>query len=116
MEQEYRQKKEDEQMVLEAMHEAENVTNHHITGALYTAAAVLLRKPPYRWSAEKTMRFLNRLGEVINDINEGSLTLTDLVAEGEHYGIRVLWAANHKFIKGLSVFEEDGNGDKGKGN
>ena len=103
-------------MVLTAMREAEEFTKHHITGELYTAMAVVLRRHPYRWSAEKVMRYLDAVGAIINDLNDGTTCDADLVTEGERWGIRALWAANHKFIENLSVFEEDGNGDKGKSN
>lgn len=109
-EREYRQKKADEKMVADAMLEAQTFTNHHITGAIYTAMAIILRKPPYRWSAEKVMRFLGAVGGVINSLNNDEITMTDLVTEGEKYGIRVLWNAGHRYIENLSVFEEQENG------
>lgn len=110
LEREYRQKKADEKMVADAMLEAQTFTNHHITGAIYTAIAIILRRPPYRWGAEKVMRFLGAVGGVINSLNNDEITMTDLVTEGEKYGIRVLWNAGHRFIENLSVFEEHEDG------
>lgn len=106
LEREYRQRKADEKMVADAMLEAQTFTNHHVTGAIYTSVAVILRKPPYKWSAEKVMRFLGRLGGTINQLSNDEISMTDLVAEGEKYGIRVLWNAGHRYIENLSVFEE----------
>lgn len=81
-------------------------TKHHITGELYTTAALVLRKPPYRWPAEKVMRFLRSVGGIINDLNEGGMSDADLVAAGEDVGIKVVWDAEYKFIEQMSVFEE----------
>lgn len=106
LEQAYRQQKEDEKMVLTAMREAEEFTKHHITGELYTAMAVVLRRPPYRWPAEKVMRYLDAVGAIINDLNDGTTCDADLVTEGERWGIRVTWDASHRYIDGLSEFEE----------
>lgn len=93
-------------MVLTAMREAEEFTKHHITGELYTAMAVVLRRPPYRWPAEKVMRYLRSVGGIINDLNEGGMSDADLVAAGEDVGIKVVWDAEYKFIEQMSVFEE----------
>lgn len=102
----YAEQKEIEKLVVDAMREAEAYTKHHITGELYTASAVILRKAPYRWSMEKVMRFLNSVGGMINALNDKSMSDADLVTEGEKYGIKVVWDANHKFIEQLSEFEE----------
>lgn len=104
-----------EQLVTDAMREAEAFTKHHITGELYTAAAVILRRAPYRWPADKVMRFLDQIGGVIVDLNEGRICDADLVAEGEKYGIRVIWRAfndKYRFINDLSIYEEHGNEEK----
>lgn len=110
LEREYRQKKADEKMVADAMLEAQTFTNHHITGAIYTAMAIVLRRSPYRWPAAKVMRFLGAVGGIINALNNDEITMTDLVSQGEKYGIRVLWSANHRFVENLSVFEEEEDG------
>ena len=109
IEKNHEEKKAMEQLVMDAMREAEAFTKHHVTGELYTAAAVILRRPPYRWPARKVMRFLDQVGGVIVDLNEGRICDADLVAEGEKYGIKVLWRAfreKYRYINDLSIFEE----------
>lgn len=95
-----------EQLVQDAVASAENFVKHHITGELYTAAAIILRKPPYRWGREKVLRYLEKIGAIINMLNDGSLTDLDLVEEGESVGIKVVWDANHEFIEEMDIFEE----------
>ena len=97
---------ETKKLVLDAVHDAEEYTKHHITGEMYTALAVKLRKAPYRWPAEKVMRLMESVGGVINDLSEGRMSDAELVAEGEKAGIRVVWSADHKFIEAMSIFEE----------
>lgn len=58
----YEEQKEMEKVILDAVRDAEKYTKHHITGELYTATAVILRKPPYRWPAAKVMRLLEAIG------------------------------------------------------
>lgn len=46
---------------------------------------------------------------MIVDLNEGRICDADLVAEGEKYGIKVLWRAfreKYRYINDLSIFEE----------
>ena len=93
--------------------DTEDYVKHHITGEMYTAMAIVLRKHPYRWSADKTMRFLNIVGGIINQLNENNLTDYDLITEGEKYGIRVRWDANRKYVQEIGIFEE---GEDGKEN
>ena len=102
----YEEQKEMEKVVIDAVRDAEKYTKHHITGELYTATAVILRKPPYRWPAAKVMRLLEAIGGVINDLNDKIISDADLVTEGERWGIRVMWDGDHKFIEGISEFEE----------
>lgn len=104
----YTEQKETEKLMTDAMKEAEDYTKHHITGELYTAMAIILRKNPYRWPAAKVMRLLEAVGGVINDLNDKVISDADLVTEGEKYGIRVVWDGKHKYIEGLSEFEEAG--------
>ena len=104
----YAEQKETEKLMADAMKEAEDYTKHHITGELYTAMAIILRKHPYRWPAAKVMRLLEAVGGVINDLNDKVISDADLVTEGEKYGIRVVWDGKHKYIEGLSEFEEAG--------
>lgn len=56
------------------------------------------------------MRFLGAVGGIINSLNCDEITMTDLVSQGEKYGIRVLWNAGHRYIENLSVFEEQEDG------
>lgn len=92
--------------------DTEEYVKHHITGEMYTTMAIVLRKHPYRWSADKTMRFLNIVGGIINELNEKRLTDYDLITEGEKYGIRVRWDANRKYVQEIGIFEEGGNGEE----
>jgi hypothetical protein len=96
-----------EKIVLDAVQDAENYVKHHITGELYTAMAVILRRPPYRWPAEKVLRLLDAVGGIINDLSEKRICDADLVTEGERWGIKVQWDAHHEFIEGISEFERD---------
>ena len=89
-----------------AIDDASEYTKNHITGEFYTAAAITLRKPPYRWPQKKVMNFLALVGGIINDLNEGTIHDSDLVTEGEKWGIRVLWSANHEYITEMDIFEE----------
>lgn len=91
----------------EAMDDVRTFTIHHITGEAYTALALALRRHPYRWSKEKVMRLLAEVGSIVNDLNEGTIHDSDLVAEGEKYGIRVLWDGGHKWIDAIDIFEEE---------
>lgn len=86
--------------------DAEEYVKHHVTGQMYTAMAVILRRPPYRWSAEKAMRFVRAVAAIINDLNEETIHDSDLVTEGEKWGIRVRWNATHKYITDIGVYEE----------
>lgn len=86
--------------------DTEDYVKNHITGELYTAMAIILRRHPYRWSAEKTMRYVGAVAAIINDLNERTICDADLVTEGEKWGIRVRWNANHKYITDLGIFEE----------
>ena len=94
-------------MYEQAAEEVRQLTIHHISGELYTAMALILRRHPYRWPRDKVMRYLSQVGAIINDINEGTIHDSDLVAEGEKYGIRVLWDAEHKYIDEMDIFEEE---------
>ena len=94
-------------MYEQAAEEVRQLTIHHISGELYTAMALILRRHPYRWPRDKVMRYLSQVGAIINDINEGKIHDSDLVAEGEKYGIRVLWDADHKYIDEMDIFEEE---------
>jgi len=93
-------------MYEQAAEEVRQLTIHHISGELYTAMALILRRHPYRWPRDKVMRYLSQVGAIINDINEGTIHDSDLVTEGEKYGIRVLWDAEHKYIDEMDIFEE----------
>ena len=86
--------------------DAEEYVKHHVTGQMYTAMAVVLRRPPYRWSAEKAMRFVRAVAAIINDLNEETIHDSDLVTEGEKWGVRVRWNATHKYITDIGVYEE----------
>ena len=86
--------------------DAEDYVKHHVTGQMYTAMAVVLRRPPYRWSTEKTMRFVRAVAAIINDLNEETIHDSDLVTEGEKWGVRVRWNATHKYITDIGVYEE----------
>ena len=86
--------------------DAEDYVKHHVTGQMYTAMAVILRRPPYRWSAEKVMRYIEAVGGIINDLNLDRIHDSDLVTEGEKWGIRVRWEASHKYITDIGVYEE----------
>lgn len=90
-----------------AIDEASEFTKHHITGELYTALAIVLRRPPYRWGRDKTLRCLEKVGGIINDLNENIITDADLVAEGERWGIKVLWNASHEYIEEMDIFEDN---------
>ena len=90
----------------EAMDDIKTLTIHHITGEAYTALALVLRRHPYRWPRDKVMRLLAEVGAIVNDLNEGTIHDSDLVAEGEKYGIRVLWDGGHKWIDAIDIFEE----------
>lgn len=94
-------------MYEQAAEEVRQLTIHHISGELYTAMALILRRHPYRWPRDKVMRYLSQVGAIINDINEGAIDDSDLVTEGEKYGIRVLWDAEHKYIDEMDIFEEE---------
>ena len=94
-------------MYEQAAEEVRQLTIHHISGELYTAMALILRRHPYRWPRDKVMRYLSQVGAIINDINEGMINDSDLVTEGEKYGIRVLWDAEHKYIDEMDIFEEE---------
>ena len=94
-------------MYEQAAEEVRQLTIHHISGELYTAMALILRRHPYRWPRDKVMRYLSQVGAIINDINEGTIHDSDLVTEGEKYGIRVLWDAEHKYIDEMDIFEEE---------
>ena len=96
-------------MYEQAAEEVRQLTIHHISGELYTAMALILRRHPYRWPRDKVMRYLSQVGAIINDINEGTIHDSDLVTEGEKYGIRVLWDAEHKYIDEMDIFEEESN-------
>lgn len=89
-----------------AIAETEEYVKNHITGELYTAMALVLRKAPYRWDVEKTMRFLGQVAAIINDLNEHTISDSDLVTAGEKVGIRVRWNASHSYITDLGIFEE----------
>jgi len=85
---------------------AENYVKHHVTGQFYTAMSLILRKAPYRWSAEKVTRLIGAICAIINDLDEGTICDADLVSAAEKYGIRVLWNADHEYISEVSIYEE----------
>ena len=93
-------------VIQDLLSDAEDYVKHHVTGQMYTAMAVILRRPPYRWSAEKTMRFVRAVAAIINDLNEETIHDSDLVTEGEKWGVRVRWNATHKYITDIGVYEE----------
>ena len=93
-------------VVQDLLSDAEDYVKHHVTGQMYTAMAIVLRRPPYRWSAEKTMRYVEQVAAIINDLNELRTHDSDLVTEGEKWGIRVRWNASHKYITEIGVYEE----------
>ena len=95
------------EVTLKVAREAEEFAKHYVTGALYTSLGIILRKHPYRWSAEKVMRLFETLSGTVNDLSAGRISDADLVTEGEKYGIRVLWDAKHEYITSVNIFEED---------
>lgn len=93
-------------VIQDLLSDVEDYVKHHVTGQMYTAMAVILRRPPYRWSAEKVMRYIGAVSGIINDLNENTIHDSDLVTEGEKWGIRVRWNATHKYITDIGVYEE----------
>lgn len=93
-------------ITVQACRSTEEYVKHHITGEIYTAMAVVLRNGPYNWTRKQTLKLVEEVSGVINDLNEGVITDADLVAAGEEVGIRVLWNASHEFITDIDIFEE----------
>ena len=116
-----RAKKQEEKTKLELIRQetvriSEDVANeaaifehHRTTGRIMTIIALILRKPPYRWPAEKVERLLDRIGGTVNAINVGEISDADLVAECERRGIKVVWSAKHEYIAECNVYEEEIN-------
>ncbi len=82
------------------------VDRHFYTGVMMTICAYVLRSQPYGWSADKSMRFLERISGILNDLANDTIHISDLVRETEKKGIRIVWNAKREYITDISIFEE----------
>ena len=104
-----RRKRWGEQAIIDkALGELHDATVHQCTGEIYTLMALILRQPPYRWSAAKVNRHLERIQSGVMALNSGEYTVQQLIEDTEAWGIRVKWAADGKrqYISEIGVFEE----------
>lgn len=87
-----------------ARDEIADETSHFYMGMMYTIFVLVLRRQ-FNFGPVRLQRALNEMAAIVNDIDEGRVTVYDLQRESAEAGIRIVFDNNRNII-GCNVFEE----------
>ena len=85
--------------------ETHKAAQNHFMGLMYCVFALVLRKV-LKFGPVRTLRVLSEVAAIINDLNDGVITVFDLKRHVEDAGIRIVFDTNYDIIE-TGIFEED---------
>lgn len=94
-----------EKHITEFKAEIRTTTQNHYMGLMYCIFALVLRKV-CGYGPTRTLRALNEVAAVINDLQEGVIDVFDIKRDAEDVGIETIFDEHYNFIE-CNIFEED---------
>lgn len=94
-----------EKRLIQVDKEAHKQAQNHFMGLMYCVFALVLRKV-LKLGPVRTLRLLSEVAAIINDLNDGLITVFDIKRDTEEAGIKVVFDTNYDIIE-TGVFEED---------
>lgn len=85
--------------------ETHMAAQNHFMGLMYCVFALVLRRM-LKFGPVRTLRVLSEVAAIINDLNDGIITVFDVKREAEDAGIKVVFDTNYDMIE-CGIFEED---------
>lgn len=85
--------------------ETRQAAQNHVMGLMYCIFILVLRRM-LKLGPLRTLRILNEVAAIINDIDSGVVTVFDLKREAEEAGIQVVFSEKYDIIE-CGIFEED---------
>lgn len=79
-------------------------TEHHYTGLMLCVFTLALRKV-CKYGPERTLRVLDEVMAVINDLKDGTIDVFDIKRDAEDVGIKVVFDSEYNIIE-CGIFEE----------
>lgn len=85
--------------------ETHKAAQNHFMGLMYCVFALVIRRL-LKFGPVRTLRVLSEVAAIINDLNDGTITVFDVKREAEEEGIKVVFDAQYDIIE-CGIFEED---------
>lgn len=85
--------------------EIRTATQNHFMGLMYCVFILVLRKV-CGYGPVRTLRAMSEVAAVVNDLQEGRITVFDLKRDAEEAGIKTVFDEHYNIIE-CGIFEED---------
>lgn len=85
--------------------ETRTATQNHFMGLMYCVFILVLRKV-CGYGPVRTLRVMQEVAAVINDLQEGRITVFDVKRDAEEAGIKTVFDVHYNIIE-CGIFEED---------
>lgn len=94
-----------EKRLKQAEAEMRNAAQNHLMGLMLSIFALVLRKC-LNFGPVRTLRVLNEVSAIINDMEDGLITVFDVKRDAEDVGISIVFNENYDIIE-TGIFEEN---------
>lgn len=94
-----------EQQIKQIEQELRRTTQNTYIGMMYCIFTLVIRKM-LGFGPVRTLRVLNEVAAVVNDLSDGTITVFDLKRDAEEVGIKVIFNEKYDIIE-CGIFEED---------
>lgn len=94
-----------EKHITEFEAEIRTTTQNHFMGLMYCVFILVLRKV-CGYGPVRTLRAMEEVAAVVNDLQEGRITVFDLKRDAEAAGIKTVFDEHYNIIE-CGIFEED---------
>lgn len=94
-----------EKQMTELEAEIRLATQNHFMGVMYCVFILVLRKV-CGYGPVRTLRAMSEVAAVVNDLEDGTISIFDLKRDAEEAGIKTIFDAHYNIID-VGIFEED---------
>ena len=94
-----------EKRLIQADQEAYQQAQNYFMGLMYCTFALVLRKM-LKFGPVRTIRIMQEVAAIINDLNDGVIDVFDLKRDAEDVGIRIVFDTQYNIVE-TGIFEEE---------
>ena len=94
-----------EKRIIEMEGEIKRATQNHFMGLMYCVFIIVLRRVS-KYGPKRTLRILSEIAAIINDLENGHISVFDIKRDAEELGCKVVFDESYNIIE-CGIFEED---------